>query len=189
VERGYREGHEAGMRTGMDTGRAEGREEGKQQGHEAGKQEALARFERLSAPVTEMLEALKHMQAEYQTAARKDVVELVAKVARQVIRKEIQMQPMQLLALVDEALLTMPRVAADEIAVYLNPQDLERIIELDPAQAERWNLWADDKLELGECRVKAGNREADAGCSQRLTACMEQIEQRLLPHQDEQVAA
>ncbi|MFC4308155.1 flagellar assembly protein FliH [Steroidobacter flavus] len=189
MERGYREGHEAGMRSGMDTGRVEGREEGKQQGHEAGKQEALARFERISAPVTEMLEALKHMQADYQTAMRKEVIDLVAKVAHQVIRKEIQMQPMQLLALVDEALLTMPRVAADEIAVYLNPQDLERIIELDPAQAERWNLWADDKLELGECRVKAGHREADAGCSQRLAACMEQIEEQLLPHQDEQVAA
>ncbi len=120
------------------------------------------RFERLSAPVTEMLEALKQMQADYQTAMRKEVIELVAKVARQVIRKEIQMQPMQLLALVDEALSTMPRVAADEIAVYLNPQDLERIIELDPAQAERWNLWADDKLELGECRVKAGTPRS--GC-------------------------
>jgi flagellar assembly protein FliH len=189
MERGYREGHEAGMRTGMDTGRAEGREEGKEQGIEAGKQEALGRFERLSAPVTEMLGELKKMQADYQMAMRKDVIDLVAKVARQVIRKEIQMQPMQLLALVDEALSTMPRVAADEIAVYLNPQDLERIIELDPAQAERWNLWADDKLELGECRVKAGHREADAGCSQRLAACMEQIEDRLLPHQDEQVAA
>ena len=189
MERGYREGHEAGLRTGMETGRAEGREEGKEQGIEAGKQEALARFERLSAPVTEMLGELKKMQTDYQTAMRKDVIDLVAKVARQVIRKEIQMQPMQLLALVDEALSTMPRVAADEIAVYLNPQDLERIIELDPAQAERWNLWADDKLELGECRVKAGHREADAGCSQRLAACMEQIEDRLLPHQDEQVAA
>jgi flagellar assembly protein FliH len=189
MERGYREGHEAGMRSGMDTGRGEGREEGRQQGIDAGKQEALARFERLSAPVSELLEQLKQMQSDYQTAMRKEVIELVAKVARQVIRKEIQMQPMQLLALVDEALQTMPRVAADQIAVYLNPEDLERIIELEPSQAERWNLWADDKLEPGECRVKAGHREADAGCSQRLAACMEQIEERLLPHHDEQVAA
>lgn len=189
MERGYREGHEAGMRSGMDTGRTEGRDEGRQQGIDAGKQEALARFERLSAPVSELLEQLKQMQGEYQTAMRKEVIELVAKVARQVIRKEIQMEPMQLLTLVDEALSTMPRVAADEIAVYLNPEDLERIIELEPAQAERWNLWADDKLEAGECRVKAGHREADAGCSQRLAACMEQIEARLLPHQDGQVAA
>ena len=189
MERGYREGHEAGMRSGIDTGRAEGREEGKQQGIESGKQEALARFDRLAAPVSTALDELKQMQADYQTALRKEVIELVAKVARQVIRKEIQMEPMQLLTLVDEALSTMPRVAADEIAVYLNPDDLERIIELEPGQAERWNLWADDKLEPGECRVKAGTREADAGCSQRLAACMEQIEERLLPHQDDQVAA
>jgi flagellar assembly protein FliH len=188
MERGYREGHEAGMRSGMETGRGEGREEGRQQGLEAGRQEALARFERLAGPVNELVEGLKQMQADYQTAMRKEVIELVAKVARQVIRKEIQMEPMQLLSLVDEALSTMPRVGADEVVVYLNPEDLERIIELEPAQAERWNLWADDKLEPGECRVKAGNREADAGCSQRLAACMEQIEERLLP-QDEQVAA
>jgi flagellar assembly protein FliH len=181
MERGYREGHESGLRSGMETGRAEGREQGKQQGIDAGREEALARFERLAAPATGMLEQLKQMQADYQTAMRKEVIDLVAKVARQVIRKEIQMQPMQLLALVDEALSTMPRVAEHEIAVYLNPEDCERIIELDAAQAERWNLWADDKLEPGECRVKAGHREADAGCSQRLTACMEQIEQRLFP--------
>ncbi len=55
---------------------------------------------------------------------------------------------MQLLTLVDEALSTMPRVAADEIAVYLNPEDLGAHHRArKPAQAERWNLWADDKLE------------------------------------------
>lgn len=189
MERGYREGHESGLRSGMETGRVEGREEGRQQGVETGRQEALARFDRLAAPATAMLEQLKQMQADYQTAMRKEVIELVAKVARQVIRKEIQMQPMQLLALVDEALSTMPRVAEHEIAVYLNSQDCERIIELNPAQAERWNLWADDKLEPGECRVKAGQREADAGCSQRLAACMEQIEERLFPDTEDAGAA
>lgn len=181
MERGYREGHESGLRSGMETGRAEGKEEGRQQGLEAGRQEALARFEHLAGPVTQMLEQLKQMQADYQAAMRKEVIELVAKVARQVIRKEIEMQPQQLLELVDEALSTMPRVAAHEVAVYLNPGDCERIIELDPKHAERWNLWADDKLESGECRVRAGQREVDAGCSQRLAACMEQIEQRLFP--------
>ncbi|MBL8265469.1 flagellar assembly protein FliH [Steroidobacter sp.] len=184
MERGYREGHESGLRAGTETGRIQGRDEGRQQGIDAGRQEALTRFERLAAPATEMLEQLQRLQSDYQTAMRKEVIELVAKVAYQVIRKEIQMQPMQMLALVDEALSTMPRVTADQIAVYLNPEDLERIIELDAVQAERWNLWADDKLEPGECRVKAGHREADAGCRQRLAACMEQIEERLLPHAD-----
>jgi flagellar assembly protein FliH len=186
MEQGYREGHESGLRSGMESGRAEGREEGRQQGLETGRQEALARFERLAAPATQMLEQLKQLQADYQAAMRKEVIDLVAKVARQVIRKEIQMQPLQMMALVDEALSTMPRVADNEISVYLNPEDCERIIELDPLRAERWNLWADSKLEPGECRVKAGTREADAGCSQRLEACMEQIEERLFPEGSEE---
>src|SRR5690606_19080262 len=68
MERGYREGHESGLRSGTETGRAEGREEGRQQGLEAGRQEALARFERLAEPATQLLEQLQQLQADYQAA-------------------------------------------------------------------------------------------------------------------------
>lgn len=185
MDRGYREGHESGVRDGREAGIAQGLEEGRRQGAEAGRRETLAKFEGLKAPVDAMFESLQHLQADYQTALRKEVVELVAKVARQVIRCELALQPAQLLALVDETLATMPRAADHEIEVYLNEGDLQRILEVDHSRASRWNLLADARLEPGECRVKSGNHEADAGCRQRLVACMEQISTQLLPHADE----
>ncbi len=36
-------------------------------------------------------------------------------------------------------------------------------------------------LDPGECRVIAGGREADAGCRQRLAACMDQVRGQLMP--------
>jgi flagellar assembly protein FliH len=175
LDRGYQEGLESGRRDGQAIGHRDGYEQGKAQA----RQEALARLAEIGAPVDAALRSLQALQADYQVALRREVVDLVAKVARQVIRCELALQPTQMLSLVDETLAVMPP-ASGEIEVYLNREDLERIRELDPQRAAQWHLQADARLEPGECRVKAGSREADAGCRQRLAACMEQVREHLL---------
>jgi len=189
---GFQEGMERGYREGYDSGLHDAREEGLRDGRAAGlkaaREEAQARLgdelARLAAPLEATLEALHTLQADYQTALRKEVVELVAKVARQVIRCELALQPAQLLALVDETLATMPP-ARQGVDVYLNSEDLVRIRDIAPEKAARWTLIADTRLEPGECRVKADGHEADAGCRQRLAACVKQVEAQLLPSSDE----
>lgn len=181
MDRGYREGHGSGMRSGLETGLAQGHDEGRREGMEQGRREALLRFEAVAAPLDAMLQTLRRLEDDYQTGLRKEVVELVAKVAREVIRAELVQKPEQLLAFVDATLATMPRTPKKNIEVHVNKQDLERILALNTKASTRWNLIGDDHLEQGECRIKAGNREADAGCGQRLAACMEQITAQLLP--------
>ena len=180
MERGYREGYDGGIESGRRDGFDAGHAEGVRTGAEEGRREALARFEAIARPLDAAIGEVRQLQAEYQTAMRKEVVELVAKVARQVIRSELALQPVQMLALVDETLATMPP-APEGVEVYLNPEERERIRELAPDRAARWTLIPDSRLEPGECRVRAGGREADAGCRQRLAACMEQVSAQLLP--------
>jgi flagellar assembly protein FliH len=184
MEHGYREGYDSGLENGRRDGLAQGYEEGQRKGREESVHEVKAHFGELAGPLDTMLEALQALQADYQSALRKEVVELVAKVARQVIRSELALQPVQLLSLVDETLATMPPVR-DKVEVYLNAEELERIGELAPERVAQWTLIADPRLEPGECRVRAGDREADAGCKQRLAACMEQVSQQLLPSLEE----
>jgi flagellar assembly protein FliH len=181
LDRGYREGHESGQRLGLEAGRAQGLEQGRRQGAEEGRREVQARFEKLSVPVESILQKLEALHAEHDLALRDEVVGLVGKVARQVVRCELTLQPAQLLSLVDEALATLPSKPDTGIEVYLNSEDLERITQLDPERANRWNLIPDSNLDHGECRIKAGEREADAGCRQRLASCMEQVAAQLLP--------
>jgi len=184
MERGYREGQERGLQEGRELGLVQGLEEGREQGRHSGQEEVREHFGTLAAPLQAMFDSLGQLQSDYQTALRREVVELVAKVARQVIRCELALQPGQLLSLVDETLATMPRAPAGSIEVYFNEGDLQRILEIDHSRAARWTLLADAQLEPGECRVRAGSHEADAGCRQRLAGCMEQINAQLLPQSE-----
>lgn len=179
-ELGYREGHGSGVADGHAEGFAEGLAQGLLQGREQARQETLAAFEDVARPLEAVLEQLERLQADVQSAKRREVVDLVGRVARQVIRCELGLQPVQLLALVDETLAAMPPVTEGGIEVYLNVDDLRRIRELDPKRFRRWTLLADPRLASGECRVRAGDHEVDAGCNQRLAACMEQVNKQLI---------
>jgi flagellar assembly protein FliH len=178
VADGYRQGQRDGYDAGLEQGRGDGYDAGHAEGVERGLAEARARaqaeLDNLSKPVDALLRALKKLKTEYKNAQRNEVVDLVGKIARQVIRAELALQPVQMLNLVDEALAAMPPTR-DDVEVLLNPEELKRIQELDPKRAKKWNLLPDPSLEPGECRVKAGDHEVDAGCQNRLAACMEQV--------------
>ncbi|KQQ91590.1 flagellar assembly protein FliH [Massilia sp. Leaf139] len=175
---GYRQGQQDGFDAGFEAARAEGfargQAEGLERGLEEGRAQALAHLDQIGKPVDAALKALKKLKSDFKAAQRKEVVDLVGKIARQVIRAELALQPTQLLALVDEALAAMPP-ARDTVEVLMNPEELKRVTELDPKRAKKWNLLADPSLDAGEIRVKAGDHEVDAGCQGRLAACMEQV--------------
>ena len=144
---------------------------------------ALAEFEQLSKPIDALRKGLKKLKADMRAAQRKEVVDLVGKIARQVIRAELALQPVQLLALVEEALSVMPP-SRDAVEVFLNPEELRRVLELDPKRAKKWTLLPDPALEPGECRVRSGDNEVDAGCQGRLGAVMDQVREQLLDEED-----
>jgi flagellar assembly protein FliH len=175
---GYRQGQQDGYDAGYESAQAEGfargQAEGIERGLEEGRAQALAQLEQMGKPLDNALKALKKLKSDFKAAQRKEVVDLVGKIARQVIRAELALQPTQLLALVDEALAAMPP-ARDTIEVLMNPEELKRVSELDPKRAKKWNLLADPSLIPGEIRVKAGDHEVDAGCQGRLAACMDQV--------------
>ncbi len=186
---GYRQGQREGYEAGLDQGRADGfpvgQSEGLQRGVEEGRAMAMAEFEQLAKPVDAMLKGLKKLKTDMRAAQRKEVVDLVGKIARQVIRAELALQPVQLLALVEEALSVMPP-SRDQVEVFLNPEELRRVLELDPKRAKKWTLLPDPALEPGECRVRSGDNEVDAGCQGRLGAVMDQVREQLLDVEDEE---
>jgi flagellar assembly protein FliH len=188
MDQGYAQGRELGEAEGRRAGQETGRTEGLRLGREEARRELQASFEGVARPVDEMLRRLEQLHDDIEDAQRKGVVDLVARVARQVIRAELALQPAQILALVDETLATLPPAPAG-VEVFMNPEELQRIRELDPARTQRWSLVADPRLDPGECRVKAGDREADAGCRQRLAACMEQVSDQLVGEAEDKDAA
>ncbi len=179
MDQGYADGLRSGDEVGRTQGRASGHAEGLRLGAEQARREVQDQFDSMAQPVDAALAALQNLQTDYQAALREEVVELVGKVARQVIRCELALQPLQLLTMVDETLATLPRVRSRDVEVFLHPEDLQRITDLDPERAKKWKLLPDTRLEPGECHVRAGRHEADAGCRQRQAAVMEQVRSQL----------
>lgn len=182
VQRGHASGFEQGQQEGLQKGLEQARVQGLQEGKEQALQTLRDALQRLGEPVNALTAQLQGMHTEWQESLRKDVIDLVERVARQVVRCELTLQPAQILALVEETLQGMPQ-RTGEVQVYLNPADLLRIQELDASRIPAWHLWADNQLEAGECRLRVGEEEVDAGCKQRLSACMDQVREQLTPQE------
>lgn len=182
VQRGHAQGFAQGQQDGLHAGRLGGLEQGRQEARTQAFQTAQDQLQLVVVPVNALQTQLQALHADWQASLRKDVIDLVERVARQVVRCELTLQPAQILALVEETLSGMPQ-RTGTVDVFLNPADLQRIQELDATRVPAWNLLADSALEAGECRLRVGEEEVDAGCKQRLFACMEQVKEQLLPQE------
>ncbi|WP_271411264.1 flagellar assembly protein FliH [Pseudomonas sp. Q1-7] len=174
IERGYQdglnEGREAGQREGMERGRQEGQRLGREEGRTLGQQQ----FEEASRPLQRVAAEYRQFLQDFEQARRQQLLELVKKVSKQVIRCELTLHPTQLLSLAEEALAAMPGDPG-EVQILLNPEECARIRDLAPDRAEAWRLVPDERLALGECRVVTAQAEADIGCQQRLDSCMDAL--------------
>jgi flagellar assembly protein FliH len=178
TEKGYQQGLLQGQEDGEQQGFEKGHVEGLQRGLEEGREQGRQAFEAASQPLDSISEQLRDFLNEFEIKRRQELQELVKKVARQVIRCELTLQPTQLLSLVEEALEAMPE-QQDHIRVLLNPEECARIRDLAPERADSWRLVPDDTLTLGECRVVTDQTEADIGCQQRLDSCMDTLSEHL----------
>ncbi|MDN3609473.1 flagellar assembly protein FliH [Vibrio ostreicida] len=180
---GLEQGHDEGMRQGLSQGQQqgllEGQKEGFQKGFVSGEQSGKQAFNEASKPVHELYRTLSHWQSEREQQQRHIICELVQKVAQQVIRAELTLMPQQILSLVDETLEAMPG-KTEKITVHLNPQDLERLTQINSELPDAWKLVANSELPPGGCHLVTDDAEADASCDSRLQACMDNVQQHLL---------
>lgn len=175
LSEGKDEGYQEGVRLGYDDGLKKGRVEGRQlESH---------RFDEAIEPLTGYIAKMHDYFNGYENRRRDELVQLVEKVTRQVIRCELALQPAQLLALVEEALAAQPSVPT-QLKVYLNPAELGRINDVAPEKVKQWGLLADPEMASGECRVVTDTTEIDVGCQHRLDQCVEALKSSLLPDQD-----
>jgi flagellar assembly protein FliH len=170
LEQGREAGHREGFERGVEDGKAIGREEGRVMGRRA--------FDEAARPMDALVERLDSFRQEFEQARREQLLELVQKVSKQVIRCELTLHPTQLLTLAEEALAAMPGDQED-VRILLNPEECTRIKELAPERAAAWRLVPDEKLALGECRVITAQAEADIGCQQRLDSCMDTLAEHI----------
>ncbi|OQS33879.1 flagellar assembly protein FliH [Chromobacterium haemolyticum] len=178
MEQGYQAGYEQGKQAGWDEGLPLGKADGWRQAIGEAEAQVQSKYSGLTEVLESIMEAMKQQQDIHADAAKNELIELVCKVAQQVIRCELSLKPAQMLELINEAVSTLP-ASPEDPQVYLNPQDHQKIQALLPERKLDWKLIEDTNLAPGECRVTLGGHEVDAGCQYRLEACMSQLRSQL----------
>lgn len=184
---GFQDGLNRGFAQGMEEGKNEGYQEGARSGFEDGMRKGLAegklqgkqQFIEAAQPLENVVGELQSFLASYEQRRREELLQLVEKVSRQVIRCELTLQPTQLLTLVEEAISSLPQMP-EQIRVQLNSEEFKRISEAEPEKAQQWGLSADSDLAAGECRVITDTTEMDIGCQHRLDQCIDVLKENLL---------
>ncbi|WP_225772773.1 flagellar assembly protein FliH [Pseudomonas sp. Marseille-Q5115] len=155
----YNEGFAAGERDGFHATQLKVRQEA-----EVALQARLATLETLMGNLLAPI-------AEQDTQIERSLVELVSHIARQVIQRELKMESSQIERVTQEALKLLP-MGANNIRIFVNPQDFEQIKALRERHEEQWKILEDPALMPGGCRIETEHSRIDASVETRITQAL-----------------
>lgn len=146
-------------------------DEGLAKGYNEGIVKAKAEFDPQIQLLKKAMRALSEPFAQLDQEVEQQLTELAITIARQLVRREIKADPGQIIAIVREAILTLPS-AAKKTYIYLHPEDLELVkTKLSTSEPESyWRLMEDPTLSRGDCKVMTDTSTIDATVERRLSS-------------------
>ncbi|WP_031435471.1 flagellar assembly protein FliH [Methylomarinum vadi] len=183
-QQAYDEAYEQGRKEGFGQGREEGIEEGKKTGFQQGFDEGSKKgyddnvhlLRKQTAEFVSLLEALAEPFKQLDEQVERELVKLAIGIARQLLRREIKVDPGQIVAVVREAVQALP-LASRKITLTLHPEDAELVrkaLVLDE-MSPPWGIREDPLLMRGGCIVESGASHVDATVENRLAAIVAKV--------------
>lgn len=117
----------------------------------------------LMAPIAEQDKLIEH-----------GLVLLVGQIVKEVIQREVSVDSSQVRLVLREALKVLP-MGAENVRIYVNPQDFELVKSVRERHDEKWRIVEDETLLPGGCRVESEQSRIDASVETRLTQALKQL--------------
>lgn len=136
---------------------------------ETRRRELEALTERVGSVLDLLAQPLKQVDAEME----RQLVTLAFTVARQLVRRELKIDPTQVIAVVRDTVALLP-IGARDVRVHLHPEDAVLLRErlATPTSDRAWTLVEDPVQSRGGCRVTTANSQIDARLETRLGAAL-----------------
>ena len=152
--------------------------QGYKDGVEKATKEAAKKDQELQRRIQNMDQLLRTLSAPFEQLdgqVETELASLAISLARQIIRRELKVNPGEIVAVVREAVAALP-VVTRHPQVFLHPDDaafIRQTFSLS-GEHEHWKLIDDPALTRGDCRVVTENSRIDATVESRLTAIITQ---------------
>jgi flagellar assembly protein FliH len=125
------------------------------------------RVKRLDAALRLFARPLEQLDAEIEA----ELAQLALAIGKQLARRELRIEPAQVIAILRESLALLP-AAAREVRVHLHPEDAATVREhlTPPATGQAWTIVEDPTLSRGGCVIQSQSSRIDARLEARIAA-------------------
>ena len=155
----YNEGFATGEKEGFHSTQLKVRQEA-----EVALAAKLASLEQLMANLLDPI-------ADQDTQIERGVVLLVEHIARKVVQRELTTDSRQIGSVLRDALKLLP-MGAQNVRIFINPQDFAQVKALRERHEETWRILEDDTLQAGGCRIETEHSRIDASIETRISLAM-----------------
>ncbi|WP_300726005.1 flagellar assembly protein FliH [Pseudomonas sp.] len=138
------------------------------------RQEADVALTAKVASLERLMASLLAPLAEQDHQLEKAMVGLVEHMTRLVIQRELNTDSTHIAQVLRDGLKLLP-MGAENIRLFINPQDFDQIKALRERHDERWRIVEDDSLQPGGCRIETEHSRVDASIETRIKRAMSQL--------------
>jgi len=166
---GKKQGYDKGFQEGTGKGFEQGFEQGKIAGSKQGYEESQGLLRQQSAEFVSLLESLSEPFKVLDEAVEKELVDLVIGIASQLVRREIKIDPGQIVAVIREAVNALP-IASQKLTLRMHPEDAELVrnsLALDDMTLP-WNIIEEPLITRGGCKVETETSQIDVTVEKKL---------------------
>jgi flagellar assembly protein FliH len=126
-----------------------------------------ARVAQLDSILQLLGQPLQQLDAEVE----KELLHLTLAVGKQLARRELRIDPTQVIGIIRESLALLPAAARD-VRIHLHPKDAKIVRErlAEPGKDRAWTIVEDPTLTRGGCMVRTENSQVDVRIESRVSA-------------------
>ncbi|MGZ5052001.1 MAG: flagellar assembly protein FliH [Methylobacter sp.] len=155
----------------FELGKKQGFQEGYAEGSKKGYEENAHLLQSQAAIMVSLLESLSEPFKKLDDEVEQELVRLAISIAAQIIRREIKLNPGQIVGVVREAVNVLP-LSSQKISLKLHPDDADVVrsaLALDDISPS-WGIIEDPLIARGGCEVDTDVSHVDATVEHRLAA-------------------
>jgi len=158
-------------------------QESEARGYQAGLEKAQAEsqvsLDALAAKVRQLdsvLQFLGQPLAQLDTEVEKELLHLALSVGKQLARRELRVDPAQVIGIIRESLGQLPAAARD-VRVHLHPEDAATVRErlAEPASQRAWTIVEDPTMSRGGCVIRTETSQMDVKFESRVNAVIANV--------------
>ena len=153
-------------------------QESEARGYQAGLAKAQAEsqvsLDTLNARIAQLdsiLQLLGQPLQQLDGEVEKELLHLTLAVGKQLARRELRVDPTQVIGIIRESLAQLP-ASAREVRIHLHPEDAVTVRErlAQPTKERAWTIVEDPTLSRGGCMVRTENSQIDVRLDSRINA-------------------